>query len=64
MIPQKGNIVVLDGGFSTQLSRYVEQPIDGDVLWSARFLSTHPEAIIQSHLDFLKGKSFFFCSNL
>lgn len=49
------NIVVMDGGFATQLSCHVQQPIDGDVLWSSRFLATHPEAVIDTHLDFLRG---------
>ncbi|KAJ8917560.1 hypothetical protein NQ315_005609 [Exocentrus adspersus] len=51
------DIVVLDGGFATQLSCHVEQPIDGDVLWSARFLSTDQEAVIDTHLDFLRAGS-------
>lgn len=50
------SIVVLDGGFATQLSCHVNQPIDGDVLWSARFLATDPKAVIDTHLDFLRGK--------
>nr|XP_023024548.1 uncharacterized protein LOC111512638 [Leptinotarsa decemlineata]XP_023024549.1 uncharacterized protein LOC111512638 [Leptinotarsa decemlineata]XP_023024550.1 uncharacterized protein LOC111512638 [Leptinotarsa decemlineata]XP_023024551.1 uncharacterized protein LOC111512638 [Leptinotarsa decemlineata]XP_023024552.1 uncharacterized protein LOC111512638 [Leptinotarsa decemlineata] len=49
------DIVILDGGFATQLSCHVQQPIDGDVLWSARFLATDQEAIIDSHLDFLRA---------
>lgn len=59
------NTVVLDGGFSTQLSHYVGDIIDGDPLWSARFLATNPEAVQQAHLDFLNGKKkniFFFPS--
>lgn len=48
-------IVLLDGGFATQLSCHVEEQIDGDVLWSARFLQTNPEAVIETHLDFLRG---------
>lgn len=51
------DIIVLDGGFATQLSCHVSQQIDGDVLWSARFLATDQEAIIDSHLDFLRGES-------
>ena len=51
-------IKVLDGGFSTQLAQYVGDIIDGDPLWSARFLYTNPEAVINSHLDFLKGQSY------
>lgn len=52
----QSNIVVLDGGFATQLSCHVQQPIDGDVLWSARFLATDQEAVIDTHLDFLRGE--------
>ncbi|XP_017780998.1 PREDICTED: homocysteine S-methyltransferase 1-like isoform X2 [Nicrophorus vespilloides] len=46
-------IKLLDGGFASQLSCHVRNQIDGDVLWSARFLSTDPEAVIRTHLDFL-----------
>lgn len=51
----RNKIVLLDGGFATQLSCHVQQQIDGDILWSARFLKTNPEAVIESHLDFLRG---------
>lgn len=46
---------VIDGGFSTQLAEYVGSNIDGDPLWSARFNAVQPEAVIQSHLDFLNA---------
>lgn len=49
-------IVVLDGGFSTQLSCHVGHVIDGDPLWSARFLHTHPDEVVNTHLDFLRGE--------
>lgn len=74
------HITVIDGGFSTQLARYVGSNIDGnfflcpfyiflkyvfffklinlflgDPLWSARFNAVNPEAVIQSHLDFLES---------
>lgn len=49
-------IVVLDGGFSSQLSCHVGHVVDGDPLWSARFLHTHPEDVVNTHLDFLRGK--------
>ncbi|CAH1644936.1 unnamed protein product [Spodoptera littoralis] len=49
------HIVVLDGGFSTQLSCHVGHVIDGDPLWSARFLYTHPEEVVNTHLDFLRA---------
>ncbi|KOC69269.1 Homocysteine S-methyltransferase ybgG [Habropoda laboriosa] len=48
-------VKVLDGGFSTQLGTYVGDTIDGDPLWTARFLVTHPEAVVSTHLDFLKA---------
>ncbi|XP_029159063.1 uncharacterized protein LOC114931258 [Nylanderia fulva] len=46
---------VLDGGFSGQLSRHVGAKIDGDPLWTARFLATDPEAVYSTHLDFLRA---------
>lgn len=51
-------VKVLDGGFSTQLSRHLNTSIDGDVLWSARSLYTNPEAVIQTHYDFIEGKTY------
>ncbi|CAG9795456.1 unnamed protein product [Diatraea saccharalis] len=49
------NIVVLDGGFSTQLACHIGSTGDGDPLWSARFLQTHPQEIVNTHLDFLRA---------
>lgn len=51
----KNEIVILDGGFSGQLKKHVHQQIDGDALWTARYLVTNPDAVIQTHLDFLRG---------
>lgn len=51
------DIKVLDGGFSTQLALHVGNKIDGDPLWTARFLSTNPDAVFKTHLDFLKAGS-------
>lgn len=48
-------VVVIDGGFSTQLALHVGSNIDGDPLWSARFNAADPSAVIQSHLDFLEA---------
>jgi homocysteine S-methyltransferase len=48
-------VTVIDGGFSTQLVKYVGNSIDGDPLWSSRFNAVNPEAVIQSHLDFLNA---------
>ena len=56
MCDLKRKILVLDGGFSTQLSQNVEDQVDGNPLWTARFLFSNPEAIVKTHLDFLRGK--------
>ncbi|KAL6254271.1 hypothetical protein P5V15_014886 [Pogonomyrmex californicus] len=48
-------IKILDGGFSGQLSRHVGAKIDGDPLWTARFLATDPDAVYATHLDFLRA---------
>ncbi|KAG7204948.1 hypothetical protein KM043_005336 [Ampulex compressa] len=52
MLPR---VKVLDGGFSTQLSTHIKDKIDGDPLWTARFLATMPDAIFATHLDFLRA---------
>lgn len=55
-MPEMPNrVMVIDGGFSTQLAFHVGSNIDGDPLWSARFNAVEPSAVIQSHLDFLEG---------
>lgn len=48
-------VMVIDGGFSTQLAFHVGSNIDGDPLWSARFNALEPTAVIQAHLDFLES---------
>lgn len=48
-------VVVIDGGFATQLSVHVGDRVDGDPLWSARFNATNPSAVFQTHLDFLRA---------
>lgn len=48
-------VKILDGGFSGQLSRHVGTKIDGDPLWTARFLAVSPDAVRVTHLDFLRA---------
>jgi homocysteine S-methyltransferase len=50
-------ILILDGGFSTQLTSHVGAIVEGDPLWSARYLQTNPKEVINTHLDFLRGGS-------
>jgi homocysteine S-methyltransferase len=50
-------VKVLDGGFSTQLALHVGDIIDGDPLWASKFLVSNPDAVYQTHLDFLRAGS-------
>ena len=49
-----GRYYVLDGGFSSQLSRYVAG-VDQDPLWTARSLVEQKEAVLKVHRDFLSA---------
>lgn len=51
---EKQRILVKCGGFSSQLARNVNERVDGDPLWGSRFDATQPDAVIQTHLDFLR----------
>ncbi|XP_047536467.1 translin-associated factor X-interacting protein 1-like [Vanessa atalanta] len=53
--PDPNKVYVLDGGFSSQISRHVGISADGDPLWSARFLRTNPEDVVKTHLDFIRA---------
>ncbi|XP_063540706.1 translin-associated factor X-interacting protein 1-like [Cydia strobilella] len=55
MADASSKIKVLDGGFSSQLSCHVGDNVDGDPLWTARFLKTRPRDVYKTHLDFLKA---------
>ncbi|XP_017069704.2 LOW QUALITY PROTEIN: homocysteine S-methyltransferase 2 [Drosophila eugracilis] len=48
-------ILVKCGGFSSQLANNVTEKVDGDPLWGSRFDATNPEAVIKTHLDFLRN---------
>ncbi|XP_057340269.1 homocysteine S-methyltransferase-like [Microplitis mediator] len=50
-------VTVLDGSFSSQISKHVNKSPDGDPLWTARFLVTNPDAVRDAHLDFLRAGS-------
>lgn len=50
-------VFVLDGGFSTQVSRHVGASPDGDPLWSSKFLQTNPDAVFKTHLDYIRAGS-------
>lgn len=60
---EESSIVILDGGFSSQLSCHVGHVVDGDPLWSARFIATHPEDVVNTHLDFLRAGADYIITN-
>lgn len=49
-------IKILDGSYGFQLNKHLEKPIDNDPLWSSRALITNPEAVIETHVDYIKGE--------
>ena len=49
---EEGQYYVLDGGFSTQLSKYVSG-VDDDPLWTARSLVNNKSEVVKVHRDFL-----------
>lgn len=55
MAEENPTVFVLDGGLSTQLSCHVGCSADGDPLWSSRFLQTHPQQVLNTHLDYLRA---------
>ncbi|XP_023724192.2 homocysteine S-methyltransferase isoform X1 [Cryptotermes secundus] len=55
MCALESRVCVVDGGFATQLCNHVSDPIDGTPLWSASFLYTNQNAVIKTHLDFLRA---------
>jgi S-methylmethionine-dependent homocysteine/selenocysteine methylase len=60
MCALENRIYVVDGGFATQLCNHVSDPIDGTPLWSASFLYTNQNAVIKTHLDFLRGRQIYY----
>ncbi|XP_055612764.1 AP2-associated protein kinase 1 [Uranotaenia lowii] len=48
-------MIVIDGGFSSQLSVHVGAMPDKDPLWSCRFNVTNQAAVVETHLDYLKA---------
>lgn len=54
-VSSKNKVYVLDGGFSSQISRHVGATVDGHPLWSARFLQTNPDDVAKAHVDFLRA---------
>ncbi|BFF95913.1 homocysteine S-methyltransferase 3 [Drosophila madeirensis] len=53
--PEQTRVLVKCGGFSSQLAHNVDEKVDGDPLWGSRFDATNPQAVIKTHLDFLRS---------
>ena len=52
-----GQLYLVDGGFSTQLSKYLgSETVDGDPLWTARSLINSPDTVCRVHRDFLASR--------
>jgi len=56
-------VLCKDGGFATQLASHVTDRVDGDPLWSARFNLTNSEAVIRTHLDYLRANADIISTN-
>ena len=53
-----GQLYLVDGGFSTQLSKYLgSETVDGDPLWTARSLIESPDTVCRVHRDFLASRA-------
>lgn len=50
-------VKVLDGGFSSQLSRHLNMEAESTShpLWCARFLFTDPGSVVKTHRDYIRG---------
>lgn len=49
-------VLLLDGGFSNELSKRCSYDIDKDPLWTAKALLTDPNAVTETHYAYLEGK--------
>ncbi|XP_026681752.1 uncharacterized protein LOC103512502 isoform X2 [Diaphorina citri] len=48
-------VKLLDGSFTSQVSRHTIKDVDGHPLWSSVYLTTEPEACVETHRDFIRG---------
>lgn len=48
-------VLLLDGGFSNELSKRCSYDIDKDPLWTAKALLTDPNAVTETHYTYLDG---------
>ncbi|XP_046676838.1 homocysteine S-methyltransferase-like isoform X1 [Homalodisca vitripennis] len=49
-------VVLLDGSFATQIKKYVdEKEMTNSPLWSSQYLSTDPNAVLNTHCDYINA---------
>ncbi|XP_046686865.1 homocysteine S-methyltransferase 1-like [Homalodisca vitripennis] len=48
------DFVLVDGGFETQLRKYVGSGFEGHPLWICRYLVENPEACRKAHQDYIQ----------
>ncbi|KAL1457545.1 hypothetical protein WDU94_007761 [Cyamophila willieti] len=48
-------VKLLDGSFTSQVSKHAVKDIDGHKLWSSVYLTTEPEACIETHRDYIRA---------
>ncbi|KAI5705189.1 hypothetical protein M8J75_012822 [Diaphorina citri] len=48
-------VKLLDGSFTSQVSRHTIKDVDGHPLWSSVYLTTEPEACVETHRDFIRA---------
>ena len=53
---ERPEVLVLDGGFSNELNSHCSFDVHKEVLWTAKALYSDPEAIVSTHLAYLRGK--------
>ncbi|KAL7295232.1 hypothetical protein TKK_0011440 [Trichogramma kaykai] len=51
------DVKVLAAGIANTLEKHVEEEVDNHPLWASRYLSSKPEAVYKTHLDFLNAGS-------
>ena len=51
----KSRVYIFDGGFATHLTTVLDDDgaLMSDPLWSCRALQSNPEAVVQTHKDFI-----------
>ena len=54
---QSDKVYIMDGGFATHLTEVIGDggKVISDPLWSSRALQSNPEAVVQTHVDFINA---------